>query len=124
MGTIVKIICGSCHKEWDCRTGCGLLHGKLENAAGLYQEEIRKSILASVQQTRFPQFDFAYRLAVCKECQDIVSIPVLSLSQTHMKYVGSCENCGKRVELIENVRQTTCLRCKGALESENIGMWD
>lgn len=124
MGSIVKIICSSCHEEWDCKVGCGLLHGKLENAAEAYPEEIRKNILTYAAQTQFPQFDFSYQTALCEECLDIVSVPVMRLSQINMKYIGSCEACGKTVKLIEDVRQLNCPKCKGILKTENAGQWD
>ena len=70
MGVMIRVSCRSCKEDWQCRTGCGMMHGNLENAAASYPAEIRKEIYANVQ-GEYPLFDFSYQPARCMYCHGI-----------------------------------------------------
>ena len=90
MGVRVKVTCRACKSEWDCRTGCGVMHGRLEKVAGLYPDGIQKAIMERVAQMEFPVYDFGYRLARCERCRAVVSIPALSFGSDGVEYAGTC----------------------------------
>lgn len=125
MGEIKKIVCKSCGAEWECMTGCGMLHGRLEWIADLYEEDIRKEIKALLQEERFVPFTFSYQLSYCKSCRSIRSIPVLRLEESGREYTGSCGECGQKTELLETIEKTLCPVCHASvLEVEETGHWD
>ncbi|MCI9465450.1 MAG: hypothetical protein HFI48_16585 [Lachnospiraceae bacterium] len=124
MGVMIRVSCGSCKADWQCRTGCGMMHGNLENAAASYPAEIRKEIYANVQ-GEYPLFDFSYQPARCMYCRGIVSVPVLEAEDGKYRYTGVCEVCGGEVETIQDLSQTSCPVCgKMSLKEEEIGLWD
>ncbi|MDE7287428.1 MAG: hypothetical protein K2N55_11390 [Lachnospiraceae bacterium] len=125
MGELKKITCRSCGTEWECRTGCGMMHGRLEWVADLFPEDLKKKIKDYVGGRIFLPFTFSYELSYCKECQRIESVPVLRLYEDSKEYVGPCGQCGQKTELIEETGKTQCPVCRLAfLEIEDIGQWD
>lgn len=127
MGVIKKIKCRSCKADWHCRTGCGMMHANLADAAALYPTETAKEICDSVTD-EYPVFDFAYKLAHCTYCRDIIAVPVLMLGipeEETKEYIGECEQCRKQVELIHDLSHTSCPVCeKNTLQEEEVGLWD
>lgn len=125
MGQLVKITCTFCKSEWECKTGCGILHGDLNRVAGLYPPEQCRRIRDYAETTKFPFFQFGYRLSLCPHCKHIGSVPVLKLEAEDTAYVGACEQCMQEIELIEDSRNTECPVChRKSLEEEPVGMWD
>lgn len=126
MGEIVKISCTSCKAEWECMIGCGLQHGNLKRVADLYfPDDIKQKIEDYAARTEFPSFDFRFQLSYCAYCKSIESVPVLHLNETDTDYIGVCEKCGEKTELIENIEDTKCPVCqKTSLKSEDAGRWD
>lgn len=125
MGVRVKVTCRACKSEWDCRTGCGVMHGRLEKVAGLYPDGIQKAIMERAAQMEFPVYDFGYRLARCERCRAVVSIPALSFGSDGVEYAGTCAGCGQEADRMETVEQTQCPVCgEMALEQEETGLWD
>ena len=100
MGVIVDISCRSCQADWQCMTGCGLMHGTLEHVADLFPDEMKQEILEYGKQAEIPLFDFGYRLAVCPDC-------------------------GKPVRLARDLSKTACPVChEKSLEVKETGCWD
>ena len=126
MGEIRKISCTLCGAEWECIIGCGLQHGDIKKAAYLYSSnDIKKKIGEYAAQAEFPLFDFSFQLSYCDHCRSIESVPVLHLDDVNMDYIGECEKCGEKTELIESLEDTPCPICrKTSLKSEDIGRWD
>ena len=90
MGQTVRIACTFCKAEWECKTGCGILHGDLNRVAGLYPPEQCRRIRGYAETTEFPLFDFGYRLSRCPHCSHVGSVPVLKLEEENAVYVGTC----------------------------------
>ncbi len=128
MGKIIKITCVSCGHEWVNEIGCGLLHGSLGNIAELFSEEESREIRQHMAQNAYPVFDFAYRLAHCHHCESLVSTPVLELQDGFGRYIGSCKQCGRKIDIadiIEEMDRTSCPVCdRVSLHSEEMGLWD
>ena len=126
MGEIRKISCTLCGAEWECIIGCGLQHGDIKKVAYLYSsDDIKKKIGEYAAQAEFSLFDFSFQLSYCDHCRSIESVPVLHLDDINMNYIGKCEKCGEKTELIESLEDTPCPICrKTSLKSEDIGRWD
>lgn len=127
MGVIKRINCRSCKADWQCRIGCGMMHANLADVAELYPSETAKEIYDSVT-GEYPVFDFAYKLARCTYCRDIIAVPVLTLGIPEggvKEYIGECAQCGRSVELLHDLSQTSCPVCeKNTLQEEEVGLWD
>ena len=125
MGAIVKVTCSSCRAEWQCATGCGIMHGTLEPIAALYPENIQKEIRDCVGDTMFPLFHFGFQLACCEHCGSITSVPVLKFPEAQTEFVGNCGQCGQKTKLIEDIENVPCPTChKESLSARETGMWD
>ncbi len=125
VGEIKRITCKSCGAGWECRTGCGIMHGKLDRVAALFPEDIEIEIAGIAKKTALVPFDFSYQLSYCKECQSIESVPVLWLLEEDREYIGRCGQCGQKIELIKAEDKMSCPVCHGGdLETEDIGGWD
>lgn len=125
MGAIVGISCESCGTEWNGWTGCGMQHGVLENVAPLFPEKIRDILMEYAEIDNCPIFDFGFQLAVCGNCTDVVSIPVLKLQGGDISYTGVCPNCGKKARLIKDMSKTHCPVCgRNTLRASETGRWD
>lgn len=125
MGEIINIHCHSCHVHWECRIGSGLLHGTLEAAAEAFPDEQQKEIRLAAEQTPLSMFTFSFRPARCNHCAAIVSIPVLTFTETGTVFIGSCPLCGHRIKPITRLPKCACPVCgKIALASEETGRWD
>lgn len=124
MGVIEKVTCNACKREWECQTGCGLMHGSLETVAGLFEDKAEE-ILAYQAVEQFPLYDFAYQLGNCTKCYDVVSVPTLKMLKSNTEYIGTCPKCKGVVSLIQDIEQTPCVICgKKALKKANTGHWD
>ncbi len=130
MGKVVKISCVSCGHTWENRIGCGLLHGNLGNVMKVFsgEEQEISQIRQYAAQNAYPVFDFAYRLACCNHCGNIVSVPVLNLADGAGDYIGSCVQCGRKIEwtdIIKKTEEAPCPICGVvSLQEEETGMWD
>lgn len=125
MGVVVKAVCGACKGQWQCETGCGIMHGEIEGVLPLFPEGIRRQIEAAIGNRAFPAFTFAYQLSCCGHCGSIESVPVLKLTDIGKEYTGVCGKCWQNTELIENIGDTPCPVChKKALTVEETGIWD
>lgn len=125
MGQIVKITCTACKSEWECKTGCGILHGDLNRVAELYPPEQCRRIRNCAKSTDLPLFEFGYQLSRCLHCGHVGSVPVLKLGAENTSCVGVCVQCMQEVELIEDIRETECPVChRKSLKEEPAGMWD
>ncbi len=125
MGAIVKVFCESCNAVWDCRTGCGMQHGSLDNVVSLFPENIESILTDYAARNECPMFDFAFQPAVCKNCTGIVSVPVLRLFENDTLYVGVCPDCGKEVKHIKDIHRIHCPVCKKRmLKTLETGRWD
>lgn len=125
MGEIVKVACSSCRADWQCITGCGIMHGTLESVVAIYPEDIRKEIKECVGDTMFPLYEFGFRLSHCEHCNSITSVPVLALPDIHKEFIGNCSKCGHKTELIGTLESIPCPVChKESLSAKETGMWD
>lgn len=125
MGSIVKVHCTSCHKEWNCQTGCGLKHAMLQDAVREFPVEMEREIMKKAGAEVFPAFIFARQIAVCEECGGVVSVPVLELLGSGQVYTGSCPVCGGMVKPVTAVEDTPCPACgERTLREEAVGNWD
>lgn len=125
MGQIVKITCNSCKKEWERKTGCGILHADLARIAQLYPPQIGRKIREYGERTQFPLFDFGFRLSYCDFCSSVESVPVLEFEETGEVCIGRCPHCMQEVKLIGEVEQAECPAChEQALTSQETGLWD
>lgn len=88
MGEIVNIRCDSCHTGWECRTGSGLMHGSLDSVAGIFSPEQQTEIALSAKQDPLSLFTFSFRPARCSRCHGIVSIPVLTLTESDSTFIA------------------------------------
>lgn len=125
MGEIVKVQCGVCRAKWECMEGCGLLYGKKETVIAAFSERERAEVSARIEKSRIPAYDFAYQIAVCSHCKNVVSVPVL-VTDEDGAYVGVCPVCGKGVESPgPDLESKVCPVCKSsALKAEIDGHWD
>lgn len=142
MGRLYKISCEKCKREWECRTGCGLMHGRLALAEEEFPEEIKRAIRAEVSKQSLDLFDFGYRIAVCGRCGNVVSVPVLKLLEREKVFVGLCPECESVVPQEElwtgqpeesqdgqperqEIESHDCPACQEkALSIQPIGLWD
>lgn len=125
MGRVMRIACVSCNKEWQCRTGCGLSHARLEDVLREFSNEISRKVPDRVRKEEFPIFDFAYHMAVCDICKDVVSVPVLRLADGDLEYSGTCPVCRKEARRISDTDAADCPVCgKRMRQPEEIGRWD
>ena len=58
MGAIERVKCENCGSAWECRTGCGILHGRLENVLLLFSEKVREEVNNVTSQEKIPQISF------------------------------------------------------------------
>lgn len=125
MGAVVKVFCESCHAEWNCNTGCGMLHGMLENVAPLFPKDVADALMQYTGGDERTAYDFGFQPAVCGHCGGIVSVPVLRLPDGGGQHVGLCPNCGKGVRPIKVMAKTHCPVCKkNTLKTLETGRWD
>lgn len=125
MGTIVNVVCKSCHAGWQCMTGCGLMHGELKMTADLFPEQTRKDLMEEIEQAEFPLFDFAYKLSYCSHCGSIESVPVVRMLESDKTYIGTCPVCGQKIKLIRDLSGAECPVChEVTLEEYEAGHWD
>ena len=123
MGAIERIRCESCGRSWECKTGCGRLHGELDTVLKLFPEDIRTEVKKQVGQQMFPRFQFAYKTACCENCESVVAVPVLELTKLGLKYVGSCTKCQREISPVR-IEQMHCQVCvKEQIETKIVGIW-
>lgn len=125
MGAMVKVVCESCRAQWDCRRGCGIQQGLLENVAPLFPEKTEGVLMEYARRNENAAFDFGFYPAVCVSCADIVSVPVLRLEDGEAPYIGPCPGCGKKARPIRELERGHCPRCgESALKEVETGRWD
>lgn len=125
MGYIEQIACTSCGKSWELRTGCGMMHGQLENVLHMFPAEIIADIKETVGEQRFSYYDFKYKAAVCDTCKNVVSVPVLELPGVSKSYAGECPECKNALPKMLPADIQNCPRCGSeALLKGTIGLWD
>lgn len=133
MGEIINVRCKTCHREWQCFTGNGLLHGKKENILAAFSEERRSLAEGLIAKSGIPAYDFCYRLAVCGHCRNVVAVPVLRAADSEESCVGLCPVCGEKIQNLcreeqdveEWTKKIACPDCKRkTLQAEEGGYWD
>ena len=93
---------------------------------GTFPKDIQKKIAVEVQGGQLPLFDFQYEEALCKNCQELVAVPVLRFMERQKTYLGKCPNCVSetgRLNLQEGPK-ADCPGCGGCLEIQDTGHWD
>ncbi len=125
MGRISKFICPSCRTSWQVSLGHGMEHAVLENVLNAFPADIQQKILSNVKEEQIPSFDFGYQTAICRDCRDVISIPVIYLHQSGKTYFTDCPECKSPAVVYPENEELVCPRCgKGVLLSEEIGRWD
>lgn len=129
MGEIMKIHCRTCRKEWECMTGCGLRHGRIENVITAFGAKEQEQIIAWCQDSPVPLYDFRYQIAVCDFCRKLVSVPVLKSIEDDQIFVGVCPVCHAQLQTspleTEDVSHIACPSCNSmTLDATGIGHWD
>lgn len=125
MGRVERIQGKECEHNWECMTGCGLLHGNLQNVAKYFEGDAAVKVMSYNKQQVPVLFDFNLRPAVCNRCSGIVSVPVFGVVDKEEMIVGTCPDCKGQVELVQDWNMTACPLCrKKGLHSTVIGMWD
>ncbi|MCI8951024.1 MAG: hypothetical protein HFG49_13475 [Lachnospiraceae bacterium] len=125
MGMIQEYQCPSCHETWRISTGHGRSHGTFERVLQVFPVNTQKKILDDAKGDPDPFFQFHYRLALCKTCHNIVSVPVFRFLDRGSVYMSGCPKCGSPVTIPEDQTPITCPKCsKSQLSAEEIGCWD
>lgn len=57
MGEVINVRCAACKKEWQCFTGNGLLHGRMEAVLAAFSEEERQQAERLMGAGPFPLYD-------------------------------------------------------------------
>lgn len=118
-----KIHCCSCGKNWEYRTGCGIMHSRLDTIAGLFQENIANQFMVYTEEMSPVIFNFAFMPAQCDKCKNIVDVPFLELKGE--QYAGDCPLCGYKIEILKDIDNLKCPICRGGdFEQSIIGHWD
>lgn len=125
MGIIRQFQCPSCQKIWRLCIGQGMRHGILGEVIKAFPEDIQREMVREIQGRPLPLFDFRYRAAFCQNCQEIMAIPVLRLTEEDRFYIGRCDNCEGEVTFLDKDSPVRCPVCgEDFLEVEDIGHWD
>lgn len=125
MGVIERIACHACGYVWECRSGCGIMHGTIENVIRCFSEDTGQEIAGAVSRMEDPVFEFTYRPAVCQACGNIAAVPFLEFKKEGRHFQGECPFCGKSVKITEKIEQEKCPGChQGPLEVRRTGFWD
>ena len=124
MGEILKAECHKCRAVWELRLGYGLSHGQDENVINEFPAE-RKGELEELFKNRRGIF-FSFREAICKECHNIIGVPVLSMgSKGEILAVGNCPICGGTDTELCVGKSLPCPRCgDGTVKMQETGQWD
>lgn len=124
MGTIIKMTCKGCNQAWECYSGHGMQHGRLDNVLKMYPETVRKQVKELTAGECFPIYEFALQAANCPNCKTLVSVPVLDL-KAHGTFVGQCPECGSEVKTHAVAQKLSCPNCGGQdWDLQDIGRWD
>lgn len=122
MGEIQKVTCNQCGRSWECKTGCGLIHGRMDFIVKEFPYRIQQKINADFSKHPLSFFDFAYHIAECPVCQSLVSVPTLSIEDSGNVFTGSCPECGKILYPKEIIACPVCHDT--SLSVQEIGGWD
>ena len=126
MGVIRRYQCPSCKKTWELFVGHGMKHGILGRVMGTFPKDIQKKIAVEVQGEQLPLVDFQYEEALCKNCQELVAVPVLRFMERQKTFLGKCPNCGSETERLnlQEGSEADCPGCGGYLKIQDTGHWD
>ncbi len=130
MGEILKIHCRTCSAEWECATGCGLQHGRIENVIAAFEPGEQVQIIDWCHASPVPLYDFRYQIAVCDSCNSLVSVPVFKgINDDNNVLVGVCTTCHNQLKIppieTEEIPDAACPSCGNkSLETTEIGHWD
>ena len=123
MGEMNKIHCHNCGKNWECRSGCGIMHSRLEKIAGLFETDISQRFMVYASEKPPVIFSFSFMMARCDECKEILDVPFLEIKGT--QYIGKCPRCAQNVKVIKEIEKANCPKCNCiGLEQHVIGNWD
>lgn len=142
MGKVYMISCKNCGEKWEGKTGCGLMHGRLSYAMEAFPEEMRRAIQADMSECPLALFDFGYRITSCHHCGNVVSVPLLKITEKGKIIVGPCPECGEMIRAEElwmgqsdamsdgqpderRIEECDCPACQEKeLSIQLIGLWD
>ncbi len=125
MGIVQEYRCPSCRKTWKIFAGHGRVHCALSRVLLAFPADIQAKIREDIRQEQEPLFQFHYRPASCRQCQNIVAIPVLRFLENGHTYSTQCPECGGVPEILEEGAQTACPICqKEKLIFKETGHWD
>lgn len=125
MGRIQEFQCPSCHETWKLFVGHGRNHGTMSRVLPVFPLEIQKEIWAEAKGDPEPLFRFNYQRAVCRNCKNLVAVPVFHFIESGKSFVSKCPDCGSVTELLEDTSDIVCPHCgKGNLTGEEVGNWD
>lgn len=126
MGVIRQYQCSSCRKKWELFVGHGMRHGILGRVMQTFPEDMQKDIAKEAQGGQLPLFDFQYKEAFCKDCQELVAVPVLRFMERQKIFIGKCPKCGSETKLLnlQEGSKADCPGCGGCLEIQDTGHWD
>lgn len=127
MGIIQEYKCPACRKTWRLFVGHGMNHNTLDHVLEAFPANIRHKVLETEGSSKNLDslFLFNYRPAVCRQCQDIVAIPVLRFPESGHLYISECPECGNTPELLEESVNAFCPKClKQNLSYKETGHWD
>lgn len=127
MGVLKELQCPSCYKKWRLCLGHGRKHSSLGRVMKLFPDPIQKQIAACKEGGALHLFHFQYQTAVCRQCQEMIAVPVLVLKEKEsgQTLTGTCPICGGEAELLDENSAITCPKCqKAELDRQDVGLWD
>lgn len=125
MGRIHEYKCPSCHGVWKLFLGHGWNHGSIKQVLKVFSPELQNKIITEAKGDPDPLFLFNYQAALCKDCQNLVAVPVIQFLETKKTFVEKCPDCGGDAEILAEDSDIICPRCKKEnLCLQEIGNWD
>lgn len=133
MGSILKVNCASCGKEWQYAVGSGMYLGTREEILDAFLEKERAEVARRFDACEFSGYDFHYCLGICSCCKNVVRVPVFSApsGKKNAVYRGCCPQCGKRTRTPvegwtdEEENRERCPSCGSReLVAKEVGIWD
>lgn len=125
MGRIQEYKCPSCHGFWKLFLGHGWNHGSIKQVLKVFSPELQNKIIAEAKGDPDPLFLFNYQAALCKDCQNLLAVPVIQFLETKRMFMPKCPDCGGDVEILAEDSDVICPRCKKEILClQEIGNWD